>query len=239
MWHSKWYKHRQPIASPRRTPRHALTASIGFVTILLIWGFPLHVASGQQGEQTESEPAAAPLSLADSEPETALTPREREERFLKTLEEFHPDQALRIRMLREKNPKEFARMERQMRPWARQLREARSRDPELARLLAERHRLETALRDTETAIRDWQERYRAATPDQREALLPEGRRLAEQRVDLRLHHSRLEILAFEKRLQALKTRLQERESRKPTVIEYEVSKMISAATSQPASDSQE
>lgn len=153
--------------------------------------------------------------------------RQGDELSWKVLSEFYPEQARRLRQLRERNPKEFARVEGQMRPWLHELREARARNPELARILVKRHQ-------TEMAIHDWQRRYRQAPADQREGLMADGRQLIEQRVELRLQEHRLEVQMLEKRLQMLKTKLQERESQKEAVVDRELSRLTNPPTSQPA-----
>lgn len=189
----------QPAALAEKTPQPAATQP---------------AATLPDDEMTEAPPPPADSKI-DDEP------------AWKVLSEFYPEQARHLRQMRENNPKEFARLEGQMRPWLHQLREARARNPELARLLVQKHR-------TEMAISDWQCRYREASPEQRKALMDEGRELAQNRVDLRLQQHRLEIQMLEKRLQNLKSRQQEHEAHKEAMVNHELTNMVSPPTSQPA-----
>ena len=87
------------------------------------------------------------------------------------------------------------------------------------------------------AAREWQGRYSAASDEQRRALLEEGRKLAESRVELRLQQDRLRIQLLEKRLRDLRTGLSEREAHKNRIVEQEVGRMSLPsphATSRPA-----
>ncbi len=91
----------------------------------------------------------------------------RDEMLWKMLGEFYPDKVAEIRSLREKDPARFAQIERQMRPWLRELREAHAQNPKLAELMVRQHR-------NEMAIHQWQARYTNATEEQRPALAQEG-----------------------------------------------------------------
>ncbi len=134
------------------------------------------------------------------------------------LKDFYPERFNQLKALREKDPRKFAQVERQMRPWLHQLREARAQNPELARSMVEQHRIEMD-------VRDWQSRYSAANDEQRKTLLEEGRKLAEARVNLRLQQDQLRIQLLEKRLHDLKTGLGEREAHKSKFIERELDVM--------------
>ncbi len=119
-------------------------------------------------------------------------------------------------------------MERKMSPWLNRLRAYRSRDPQLARVLVQKH-------ETEMAITDWQRRYRQAPPDQRKTLMAQGRELARQRVDLRLRQVHLQIQWMERRLETLKKRLEQREADKQAAVDRELSEMMTNSPStQPA-----
>jgi len=128
--------------------------------------------------------------------------------------EFYPEHARQLENLRERNPHKFAQVEGQVRPWLRQLHEAREQNPRLAELMVRQHR-------NEMAIRNWQHRFQTAAPQQRPALLAEGRQLAQTRVDLRLQRDRMRIHMLEMRLQHLKSALDEREARKEAIVDRE------------------
>jgi hypothetical protein len=155
-------------------------------------------------------------------------PPPREEPLWPLLGEFYPEHVRQLEALRERNPRKFAQVERQMRPWLRELREAREQNPQLAQLMVHQHR-------NEIAIREWQHRFQAAEPEQRQALLPEGRQLAEARVDLRLQRDRMRIHMLETRLQHLKAGLDEREARKESIVDREFDAMQRPPPPHPAS----
>lgn len=220
--------------SRHRRP-HITAGCVLLVSLLLAAGLSPRVAWGETtNDPADPQPAATrPSPMVDEDrPESPphrphLDPKGDDEPLLRTLNEFYPEQARRLRALRESNPEEFARRVGQMRPWLHELREARARNPELARLLVEKHR-------TEMAISDWERRYREASPEQQKELTAEGKQLAEQRVDARLQISRAEIQMMEKRLQGLKTRLQEREAHKDASVNRELENMKNPPASQPA-----
>jgi hypothetical protein len=205
--------------------------------MLLAWAIPLRAAWGEVGERSADEAVVATpgeaQQAADGGEVAPSMPRRRgmmkgdDEPPLKVLGEFYPEQARRLRALKERDPEEFNRIEKQMRPWLRELREARGRNPELARLLVQKHR-------TEMAIGDWQRRYREASAEEREGLMAEGQQLAEQRVDLRLRTSQMEIQILEKRLEGLQKRLKEREGHKEGIVKRELANMVNPPSSQPA-----
>jgi hypothetical protein len=171
-------------------------------------------------EAPASEPPVnllPPPAMPEFEPperSNHLRPPPREEPLWPLLGEFYPEHVRPLQALRDKDPRKFAQMERQVRPWLRQLREARDQDPQLAQLMVQQHR-------NEMAIRDWQRRLETSNPEQREALLAEGRQLAQLRVDLRLQRDRIRIHMLETRLQQLKASLDERQARTEALVDRE------------------
>jgi hypothetical protein len=185
-----------------------------------------HTAFGQQTARAEegtqaptSEPAWEPPPPALRSAEMANDPPPAHDDTLwSMLKDFYPERFNQLMALRERDPRKFAQVERQMRPWLHQLREARAQNPELAKLMVEQHRIEMH-------VRDWQSRYSAANDEQRKALLEEGRQLAETRVNLRLQQDQLRIQLLEKRLHDLKTGMGEREAHKDKFVERELNAM--------------
>ncbi len=152
------------------------------------------------------------------EPPNHRHPPPREEPLWPLLGEFYPEHVRQLEALRERDPRKFAQVERQVRPWLRQLVDARQQNPQLAELMVRQHR-------NEIAIRDWQRRFQAAEAEQRQTLLAEGRQLAQTRVDLRLQRDRIRIHMLEMRLQHLKTGVDEREARKEAIVDREFDAM--------------
>ncbi len=218
-----------------------LAAGLGFIPLRVAFGH-------QDGTSTVPEPAAGPASQAAPEPDpqgqmppgdcgdwpapaTRLAPDghgggasrpqggpPRDEALWKTLGEFYPERVAQIRSLREKDPGRFAQIERQMRPWLRELREARAQNPRLAELMVRQHR-------NEIAIHQWQARYRNAPDDQRPSLAEDGRKLAATRVELRLQREQMRIQVLEKRLHDLKETLEGREGNKDRLVAQEFEAM--------------
>lgn len=186
---------------------------------------PVHAAEAQeQAKAPASEPAAEETLSPKPDRKHAAPageqPPTREEPLWPILKDLYPERFNQLKALREKDPHKFAQVEREMRPWLHQLREAKAQNPELAQLMAQQPRIEMEMRN-------WQSRYNAAGDEQRKVLLDEGRKLAETRVNLRLQQDRLRIQALEKRLHDLKAGLSERETHKNKIIERELSGLTS------------
>ena len=94
---------------------------------------------GDRTKAPASEPVAEqafPPRPSVKNAETANDqPPVRDEALWPTLKDFYPERFKQLEALREKDPHKFAQVERQMRPWLHQLREARAQNPELARLM--------------------------------------------------------------------------------------------------------
>jgi hypothetical protein len=208
--------------------------ALGSGSLMLTLGSLLSVraAAGQEPVQGEVVPVAATTqsSVESTSPKldahgvekSGEPPVNRDESLWPILKDFYPERFAQLRALRERDPHKFAQVEREMRPWLHQLREARTQNPELARLMVQQHRLEME-------IHEWQNRYRAANDEQRKTMLERARTLAETRVDLRLQRDRLRMQWLEKRLHNLKADLAERETRKSKAIEREIDVMTSPA----------
>lgn len=138
-----------------------------------------------------------------------------DESLWQMLQEFYPERVSQLKALRERDPRRFAQIEREMRPRLRELRQARAENPRLAELMLQQHH-------NEMAIHDWQGRYFAANEQDRQGLLEEGRRLAETRVSLRQQREEIRIEMLEKRLQDLKAALIARESQKNSIVDQEL-----------------
>ncbi len=105
-----------------------------------------------------------------------------------------------------------------MRPWLHRLQEARRQSPELADLMVALHR-------NEMAIREWQQQYQASEHADRPAMLDEARRLARQRVDLRLQQDRLRVQMLKQRLHDLEETLGKRQASQEALVEREMARM--------------
>ncbi len=221
---------RHPGGWARRGIRLTRTAALALALSTLLSS---QVAFGQYPETTDSpqapasQPDAAPLPSSTGldgqigeEPDGHAT-LPKEEPLLQILGQYYPEKLHQLHDLRAKDPHKFAQVERQMRPWLHELREAGAQNPELAHLMVRMHR-------NEMEIREWQQQYRSADPKQRKALSDQGHKLAEARVDLRIQRDRLRIQIFEKRLQTLKMGLSEREAHKARIVDREL-EQISAA----------
>jgi hypothetical protein len=199
----------------------------------------MHVAFGQQADcqvpALEAAPGAA-TEPAEGRPlakshgferrgmrrESPATPQD--DSLWQMLQEFYPEKVSQLKALREQNPRRFAQVEREMRPRLRELRQARAENPGLAEVILQQHR-------NEMAIHGWQSRYTAASDQERQALLEEGRKLVETRVNLRLQREQMRIQMLEKRLQDLRTALLERESQKHSIVDRELKVISDPSTS--------
>lgn len=180
----------------------------------------------QQDESAdESQPPAPDRSAAG--PRANRPWADAEDLPWQMVEEFFPDQAQRLRALRDSDPAAYARWARRLRPLMRELREANARSPQLARTMVQQHR-------AEMAIHEWRRRYHAASAQDRPALEAEGQELVRRRIELRLQRQRLEIELLEKRLEELKTALHDRQEHKDDAIEREFSHLKSALATRPA-----
>jgi hypothetical protein len=188
----------------------------------------LNVAFGQQAASPEAPAQAAASEPAEWPPPPRMRGPERrgmrpgapqdglqDESLWQMLQEFYPERVDQLKALREKDPRQFAQIERDMRPRLRELREARAENPKLAELMLRQHH-------NEMEIHGWQGRYAAASPQDRQTLLDEGRKLIEIRVDLRLQREQMRVQMLEKRLQDLKTGVAEREAHKDRIVEREL-----------------
>jgi hypothetical protein len=214
----------------------------GLAALLAVAGpLSLNVAFGQQAASPEvtaqaaaSEPAEwlppppmrgferrGPHRDAPGAPSEALN----DESMWQLLQEFYPERVSQLKALREKDPHKFAQMEREMRPRLRELRDARAENPKLAELMLRQHH-------NEMEIHNWHGRYSAASGEDRQTLLDEGRKLIQTRVDLRLQREQMRIQMLEKRLQDLKTGLAERDAHKNEMVDREL-----AAISNPSAPS--
>lgn len=178
---------------------------------------PGEAAPGRAGGAGSGPPS--PGSDRPGGPMFGLSP-ERVERAMKFLKEQYPRQYEHLCELRERDPRAFQRQLNRIMPRIPELMNLLERNPKLARLIIDEHRLEMDIRD---AAVDY---GRADDEDYRATLKERIRALISKQFDVRQEKLKLMIADLERELERKKQLLSEQATKKEKMVDREMERRL-------------
>lgn len=228
------------------TPMRRLARSVraGILAAALLVAMP--VAAGVKPGAAEAEKDGAPkparaLMLAKAEPEQNPLGGERRHRgpherrpmdeaeldkALALLERVKPELAERLSSLRAEEPREASRVIRERFPRLRHLLRLKEIDPPMYELRVEEVRLSYQSRDL---VKEHTEARDAGDAELAAAVRDELSMVLEEHFEVRQQIRRRELELLERRIAALRERIEARAAERETVIEAQIEKMIDTA----------